>query len=224
MPGIADNALVKAARLIEKLSSYSPELRLGPETEALVETVAGQRLEPKEALELARGLDPFAAELLEPLLSFTLSPTMISASERRNVVPSVCEVVVDCRLLPEQSQDEIEEVLRGLLGDGDYELEWIEGRGGTRSPLQTPLWDAVQRYVAELEPGAAAVPVCVPGFTDSHWLRLAFGTVVYGFFPARAMDPRVVSRLVHSADERIAVDDLALGVDCFRHVAQALSG
>jgi acetylornithine deacetylase/succinyl-diaminopimelate desuccinylase-like protein len=224
MPGIADNALAKAAPLIERLVAYRPEPRLGAETAAFVETLAGRRLKAADALALAHEVDPYAAELLEPLLSLTLSPTMISASERRNVIPSVCEVVVDCRLLPEESQAEAEEVLRSVLGEGDYDFEWIEGRGGTRSSLQSPLWEAVASFVSELEPGAAVVPMCVPGFTDSHWLREAFGTVAYGFFPMRAMDARLAARLIHSADERIAVDDLELGVRCFRDVARALAG
>ena len=222
MPGIADNALAKAAPLIERLAAYRPEPRLGVETEALVQTVVGERLEATQVLELARGLDPYAAEMIEPLLSLTLSPTIISASERRNVIPSTCVIDVDCRLLPEQTQAEAEETVRSVLGDGDYDLEWIEARGGTRSPLQTPLWDAVESFVAEAEPGAAVVPLCVAGFTDSHWLREAFGTVAYGFFPMRAMDPREAARLVHSADERVDVDDLELGVQCFRHVARTL--
>src|SRR5204863_603641 len=162
--------------------------------------------------------------LLEPLLSFTLPPTMISASERRNVIPSVCDVIVDCRLLPGQTQEEVEPILREVLGEGDYELEWIEGRGGTRSPFEGPLWDAVQSWVSESEPGAMAVPVCVAGFTDSHWVREAFGTVAYGFFPMRTMEPEVAARLVHSADERIAVDDLELGVRFLRHVARQIGG
>ena len=68
------------------------------------------------------------------------------------------------------------------------------------------------------------LPVCVAGFTDSHWLREAFGTVVYGFFPTRAMDPQLASRLIHSADERIEIDDLELAVDCFRHAAVEVTG
>ena len=45
---------------------------------------------------------------------------------------------------------------------------------------------------------------------------------MYGFFPLRAMDTQLAASLVHSADERIAVDDLELGVDFFRHVATTL--
>jgi acetylornithine deacetylase/succinyl-diaminopimelate desuccinylase-like protein len=224
VPGIADNALAKAAPLIERLAAYRPEPELVPETEALVRAVVGRSLDADEVLEVARELDPYAVELVEPLLSLTLSPTMISASERRNVIPSVCEVDVDCRLLPDQTQAEAEEIVRSLLGEGDYEFEWLEGRGGTRSALQTPLWDAVESFVGVEEPGATVVPLVVAGFTDSHWLREAFGTVAYGFFPMRTMDPRVAARLVHSADERVAVEDLALGVRCFRHVAQTLLG
>jgi acetylornithine deacetylase/succinyl-diaminopimelate desuccinylase-like protein len=72
-----------------------------------------------------------------------------------------------------------------------------------------------------IEPGARLAPICVAGFTDSHWLREAFGTVAYGFFPMRTMSAELASRLIHSADERIPVDDLELGVEFLRHVARA---
>src|ERR671936_3135898 len=75
MPGIADNALGKAAGLIERLTAYKPPLQMGPETDALTRAVAGTRLEADEALALARELDPVVAEMLEPVLSLTLSPT-----------------------------------------------------------------------------------------------------------------------------------------------------
>jgi acetylornithine deacetylase/succinyl-diaminopimelate desuccinylase-like protein len=224
VPGIADNALVKAAPLIERLAAYRPELQLGPETEAMIAAVAGQPLDAYQALDLARSTDEAAAELLEPLLSLTLSPTIVKASEQRNVIPHLCEVVVDCRLLPGQTQADVEPVLREVLGEGDFDFEWIEGRGGTRSELGTPLWDAIEGFVAKVEPEATVLPVCVAGFTDSHWVREAFGTVAYGFFPAKAMDPQLASRLIHSADERIVIDDLELAVDCFRHAAVDVTG
>ena len=44
MPGIADNALVKAAGLIERLAAYRPELRTSPEVDALMDAIAGRRL------------------------------------------------------------------------------------------------------------------------------------------------------------------------------------
>jgi acetylornithine deacetylase/succinyl-diaminopimelate desuccinylase-like protein len=223
MPGIADNALVKTAPLITALGQYVPEQRLTPEVEALLEAVTGERsASPAEALERAREIGEFFAEMVEPLLSLTLAPTMITASQKRNVIPAVCDVVVDSRLLPETTTAEQHAIVRSVLGDGDYELEELEAHGGTRSPIESPLWDAVADWVSDVEPGAKPAPICVAGFTDSHWFREAFGTVAYGFFPSRAMPAELAARLIHSADERIPVEDLELGASFMRHAAQAM--
>ena len=177
----------------------------------------------RDALEVSRAIDPLAAELLEPLLGTTVSPTMISASTRGNVIPSVCEVTVDSRVLPGGDPDAVLRAVQAYLGEGDYELEPLERRGGTRSPLRRPLWDAIAAFVRDEAPGAAPVPICTSGFTDSHWVREAFGAVAYGFFPAR-FDPETAARLLHSADERVPVEDVELGVRFLQHVARAICG
>jgi acetylornithine deacetylase/succinyl-diaminopimelate desuccinylase-like protein len=223
MPGIADNALVKAAPLIEALGAYVPEQQLIPEVEALIETVTGTRpTSPADVLERARAVAPLLAEMVAPLLSMTLAPTMATASQKRNVIPAVCDITVDSRLLPDTTVDEQQEIVRGVLGDGDYELMSLESHGGTRSEIRTPLWDAVTSWVESVDPGAKPAPVCVAGFTDSHWFREAFGTVAYGFFPSRVMPIETAARLIHSADERVPVEDLELGVSFLRHAAQTL--
>ena len=175
-----------------------------------------------EALARAAAVHPLLPALVEPLLAFTLSPTMIDASHQRNVIPALCQITVDCRLLPETTPADVEPLIRAALGNGRYDLEFDEATGGTRSPLGTPLWDALERFTESIEPGARLAPMACPGFTDSHYLRQAFGTVAYGFFPIRHMDPELATKLVHSADERIKVDDLELGVEMLRSVAQSL--
>ncbi len=222
MPGIADNALVKSARYLDALGSYSPPRELIPEAEGLLEALLGEAPPLEEALERAAALHPMLPALVEPLLAFTLSPTMIDASHQRNVIPAQCEITVDCRLLPETTPAHVEPLIRAALGGGAYELEFSEAVGGTRSPLGTPLWSALAEFTAGIEPGARLAPIACPGFTDSHFLRQAFGTVAYGFFPIRHMDPELATTLVHSADERIRVDDLELGVDMLRSVARTL--
>ena len=222
MPSIADNALVKAAPFVERLGAFTTEPRLIPEVEAFLGVLFTDVPSARDALAAAREVAPLAAELIEPLLSMTVAPTIIRASDKRNVIPALCEVTVDVRLLPGQTPAEAEAELRAWLGDGAYELENYERQGGTRSPIGGPLWDAVQSFVDLEEPGAIAAPTCVAGFTDSHWLREAFGTVAYGFFPARALDPEVAARLIHSANERIPVADLELGLRFMRHLAQTV--
>jgi len=222
MPAIADNALVKAATLIETLGAYQPPRELIPEVVAFLRIVLGEAPPAPEALDRARELHPLAAELIEPLLATTISPTMAHASAKRNVIPAACEITVDCRILPGRTPEDVEPLIREALGSGDYDLEWIERFGGTRSPVDSPLWDGIEAFVGELEPGARLAPICSAGFTDSHWLRDAFGTVAYGFFPARAMEAETAARLIHSADERVPVDDLELGVSFLRAAAQSL--
>jgi acetylornithine deacetylase/succinyl-diaminopimelate desuccinylase-like protein len=224
MPGIADNALVKAAGLVTRLAAFTAEPRLLPETEAFFTTVFGQVPSREEVERQLDKLDPGVRGMVEPMLSLTISPTMIEASHKRNVIPAACEVVCDCRLLPGQSQGEAERAVRDWLGAGDYDIEWIEGVGGTASSLATPLWAAVESFVEAEDPGAVLAPVVLPGFTDSHYVREAFGTVAYGFFPMRAMASELAARLIHSADERVAVDDLELGTRFLRHVVRTLEG
>jgi acetylornithine deacetylase/succinyl-diaminopimelate desuccinylase-like protein len=222
-PHSADNALLKAGPVLEALARLEPPRSLIPEVQAFLETVLGDVPPLEDALDRARALHPLAGQLVEPLLATTLSPTMIEASRKRNVVPGSCTIEVDCRLLPGQEPAEVEALLRAGV-PGAWEIEWIvaEHVGGTRSPLGTPLWSALQAWVDRTEPGARLAPVVCAGFTDSHYLRKEHGTTVYGFFPLRGMDPELAASLVHSTDERIAVDDLERGVDLFRHVATTL--
>jgi acetylornithine deacetylase/succinyl-diaminopimelate desuccinylase-like protein len=226
MPRIADNALVNATRLIQRIADYRPEPQLGPEMEGFLQAVLGEVPPASEVVDRVAALSPIAAVLAEALLAPTFSPTVISASQKRNVIPAICEVEVDCRLLPGQHPEHVEPVIRAVLGgDVEYEFEWIEARGGTRSSLDTPLWRALEEWVAEAEPGARAAPLACVGFTDSHWLRDAFGTVAYGFFPSTGeLPPEIAASLIHSADERIPVADLDFGVSWLRHAAHTVLG
>jgi len=224
-PYAADNALLKAGPVLEAIARLEPPRTLIPEVQRFLEAVLGEVPPVEVALERARSLQPLAAELIAPLLSATLSPTMIEASRQRNVVPGSCTIEVDCRLLPGQEPAELEGLLRAGV-PGDWELEWIESElaGGSRSPLDTLLWHALEQWVARREPAARLTPVCGAGFTDSHYLRESLGTCAYGFFPLVAMSPELAARLIHSADERIAIDDLDLGVDLFRQLAMGIAG
>jgi acetylornithine deacetylase/succinyl-diaminopimelate desuccinylase-like protein len=224
MPSIADNALVKAAPLIDRLGRFTVEPRLIPEVEAFFQAALGHVPSPADALATAKAASPLAGELVEPLLGMTVSPTKARASKKRNVVPAVCEIEIDVRLLPGQSPADAESALRACLGEGDYELVQLPRHGGTRSAIGGPLWDAAESFVAAEEPGAALAPVCVAGFTDSHWVRDAFGTVAYGFFPARALEPEVSARLIHSANERIPTADVELGLRWLLHAARTVCG
>ena len=117
-PNIADNALVKAARYVEALGAFDPEPQLIPEVERFLGLLLGDVPSAGDALARARQAHPLAAELVEPLLAATVSPTMIEASRKRNVIPATCEVTVDCRLLPGDTPEDVEPLLRAVLDGG----------------------------------------------------------------------------------------------------------
>ena len=159
---LADNALVKAARLIDLLGSFRPEPRLIPEVAGLLRAIGQEPPAPAELPERVRALGGEVAELLEPLLGMTVAPTVIHASDKRNVIPALCDVVCDCRLLPEQTQAEAEAALREALPAGDWELEWLEAQGGTRSPAEGPLWRPRRRSSRISSPARGSRRCAVP--------------------------------------------------------------
>ncbi len=96
---------------------------------------------------------------------------------------------------------------------------------GNASPIDTPLMDAIDRWVRANDPGAETVPMILPGFSDSRWFREQFPEcVAYGFFPQRHMTLLETAPLVHSADERIDVRDLGFAAACYTDLARDLLG
>jgi acetylornithine deacetylase/succinyl-diaminopimelate desuccinylase-like protein len=222
IPFQADSALVKAAEAALLLAAYEPEPALIPEIAALLEGILGERPEPADALARAQAVDERLGELVQPFLGPVLAPTILQSGTSANVVPGSAELVCSCRLLPGQTSEDTRRIVASLLPPG-YELELMQEHGGTRSPVDTPLWRSLERFVAASEPGARLLPGCTAGFTDSHWMRDAFGTVAYGFFPLRTMPQHVAAGLMHSADERIPVADLEHGVELLRAAARGLA-
>ena len=155
------------------------------------------------------------------MLGATIAPTISEASTAVNIIPGRARLVCDCRILPEMTHAEIEQAVRVALAGIEFEFEFVENVGGTLSPADTPLYRALEEFAPQIEPGSALAPMVNPGFTDSHYMRAAFGSVAYGFMPMR-MDPLLAGTLVHSADERASMDDLELGVRCFLHVARTM--
>jgi acetylornithine deacetylase/succinyl-diaminopimelate desuccinylase-like protein len=83
----------------------------------------------------------------------------------------------------------------------------------------------IRDFVERTEPGAAMLPIVLPGFTDSHWFRKAFPEcVAYGFFPQRAMTRFDTMPLIHAPDERIRVEDIDLASRFFGELAPAALG
>jgi acetylornithine deacetylase/succinyl-diaminopimelate desuccinylase-like protein len=226
MPRIGDNALTKLAPLIEALSGGRPVLERSEEGDALL---AGLGIDAGTGLEAAIGqveeADPLLGVLIEPVLGVTFAPTMVSASEKINVIPARARLQVDCRVPPGRDEDHVRRRLGEVLGENGYELSFDENVVGNASPLESTLMDHIRGFVGDVDPDADVVPYVLPGFTDSRWFREAFpDCIAYGFFPMRAMSLFEAAPLIHGKDERIPVEDLGLAARFFATLAPKVLG
>jgi acetylornithine deacetylase/succinyl-diaminopimelate desuccinylase-like protein len=226
IPKIGVNALLKMAPLLTRMSERQPAMDLTEGTIALLEGLGvAPDGDPAAALERLRGRDPGLALLVEPLLGVTLTPTIISASPKINVIPASAALCVDCRVPPGLGEERALARIREVLGEDGYRLEFTEQVVGNQSPVSSPLMDAITAWIAEHDPGAHVVPTALPGFTDSRTFRDAFpDCIAYGFFPQRHMTLYDSMPLIHAADERIDVRDLGFATDFFRDVTRELLG
>jgi len=210
-PQAGANAVPRLATLIGRLAAHRPERRLLPETRALLEALVGPVDGDLDgSIDRAQRLHPAFGELVAPLFRTTIAPTRLRGSDARNVMPARASVECDCRVLPGTTEAELRNELAAALGaDIPHEVELLEPpNGGSVSSIDTPLFDVVREWVAENDPGAILLPTVCTGFTDSHFMRDAFGSVAYGFWPMRHTPYEVAAAGIHSTDERIHVDDL----------------
>ena len=206
MPGIADNALVKAAPLIEALGAYRPEPAIGPEVAALPRRRArraaagGGGAGAAARARPARGGAGRAAALVHALAD---DGRGLGAAERDSRHGARSRSTAAC--CPARRPRTSSRSCASVLGAGDYELEMDRALGRHALAARHAALGGDRRLGRRGRAGCAKLaPICCAGFTDCHWLRDAFGTVAYGFFPLQTMEAEVAARLIHSADERDA--------------------
>jgi acetylornithine deacetylase/succinyl-diaminopimelate desuccinylase-like protein len=224
-PTAGANAVPRLATLIERLANHRPKRRMLPETRAMLEALLGDVGDDLDAaIARACALHPGFPDLIPPLFSVTIAPTRLFGSSARNVMPGRASVECDCRILPGDTPELLEAELRAALGsDIPYEVEFLEEIvGGSVASVDTPLYRICQEFLDQRDPGAVLLPTISTGFTDSHFLRRAFGTTAYGFWPVRHTPTEVLYAGVHNRDERIHVDDLGYALDFTLHACRAV--
>jgi acetylornithine deacetylase/succinyl-diaminopimelate desuccinylase-like protein len=235
MPSMGVNALLKMAPLLERLGARRPAYELTAEPRAFLAAIGEDPDDPAGSVARLRAADERLATMFEPMLGVTFAPTRISASEKINVIPSRAVLKVDCRVPPGLGEEAVRRALAEVLGpihpeDGfdpedGFAIEFTERVVGNRSPMASPLMDAISAWVAERDPAARTAPTILPGFTDSRHFRAAFpDCVAYGFFPQRHQSLPETAPLIHGADERIDVRDLAFAAEFYRDLAVGMLG
>ena len=159
------------------------------------------------------------AASMEGLLRNTVNATIILASDKVNVVPSVIGVELDCRALPGFTPADVMQEVQTLVGD-DIELELIRYDAGPPEP-RLEQFETLAQILRELEPGAVPVPMLQGGVTDARFFA-QLGIQNYGFLPLRLPGDFRFTGLIHAADERVPADAIEFGTEAVFRALQRL--
>jgi acetylornithine deacetylase/succinyl-diaminopimelate desuccinylase-like protein len=235
IPGAADNALLRINKVVGNLGNYHAKISLVPTVKQYIEELTkGDQLQelflllqnPMEADQILDRLaqkDKYLAEELRARLRMTITPTMISGGVKENIIPSECEVVFDCRVLPGQDPEQTLNEIKGLLKDAGLDklrFEIIQASEPSESRLSTPLYELVVDVVKEFDPNCDVAPVMLTGGTDSRFFR-KLGSVCYGFHPVRPETSySEMQETIHGIDERISVQNLVFGTSVLYNIVE----
>lgn len=230
-PFRGDNALIKAAAIVQRLADYRPQPRFHELWRQQVHGFGFDEETTQILLDVDK-IDEFLDELPFPSIAShlyscthtTFSPNVahMPAGQKTNIIPDAVTIEVDIRTLPGETTEDVDAHLREALGDlaDAVEVETTTKYTSTMSQTNTPLWDSVQRAVNRPFPTANIAPHLIVGFTDSRIYR-ELGAVAYGaglFSPT--LDAMAYSDRFHGNDERIDIESMALSTQFFIDVAK----
>ena len=237
MPNLADNAIIRINKVIKKIEEFKPEIvliptlkkylneiaKLNPDIEGSISNLLINPQQSEEILDNLAKTDKALAEGIRPRIKTTITPTMIMGGVKENIIPSECEVVFDCRILPGIKVEESFESIKGLLkevGLDKLSFEVIQMHDGNESPIQTPLYNIISNVLCEFDSTCKITPALTTGGTDSRFFR-EMGSVCYGFHPVRPDEPNdKLEKRMHGIDERITIENLVFGTSILYEVVR----
>ncbi len=205
-----DNAVAKLAEAVTKLGNHRFPLVIRPSVREFLDGVTeitGWDF-PEEDIEGAVGKLGALSRMIGATLRDTANPTMLSAGYKANVIPSVAQATVDCRILPGR-EEAFDRELAELLGP-DVEREWV-GLPPVETTFDGALVDAMAASITAEDPGARVLPYMLSGGTDAKSFQ-QLGIRNFGFAPLKLPADLDFSALFHGVDERVPVDALKFGV------------
>lgn len=190
-----DNPVIHLAAAVAKFGEWQPAMRLSETTRVYFERLA-KVSSPADARRYRGILDPRRGPFIdayfkehEPahfsILRTSITPTMLRAGFRSNVIPSDAEAYLDVRTLPDENLPKLWAELVRVIDDPAVEVIPPKRTGRPATPpsrLDTAMFRALEQAQQRLFPGAVTLPSMLTGATDMAQLR-AHGVEAYGIGP-----------------------------------------
>jgi acetylornithine deacetylase/succinyl-diaminopimelate desuccinylase-like protein len=202
---IAEHQAKRPARVIDTVRRFLEALGVS-EVAGLVET------DPAAASEaLARNVDdPVLRRSLEAMLRDTITPNVLRAGKKVNVIPGAGEAEIDIRTLPGTDQAAILAELSDVVRP-NATVEAVATLPAVEWPADAEIVEHMFAAVRRADPEGTPVPMMITPGTDAKALA-ELGIPCYGFVPLRLEPDVPFLSLFHGHDERVPVSALAFGL------------
>ncbi|MBI4831337.1 MAG: M20/M25/M40 family metallo-hydrolase [Candidatus Lindowbacteria bacterium] len=222
----SDNATLHIARAITNITNYRAPIVVTDTLRHFIKVLAkadarahllklaGAPLLGRLILKLVKD------DMVKVMLWTTITPTVIKGGVKVNVIPDSCELMVDCRLLPGVTREDLESLLLGIVDSDKIKLEFEVFNEATESPIETEIFSVIEQVITSNYPDGLVSPLMMSGGTDSRFLRLK-GVPAYGFAPLILSKEDISS--IHGANEKVSIANYASALRTMYHVISTLS-
>ncbi|MEO8130323.1 MAG: M20/M25/M40 family metallo-hydrolase [Bryobacteraceae bacterium] len=209
---VDENAIYRLAASLGKLSKYKFPIVLNDTTRSYFAKLGDLEKGPLATdLKAIAKDDLVAAERVaaksaawNATLRTTCVATMLDGGHAQNALPQTAGALVNCRILPGQTAEEVQQKLKQVIGDGQVTISTTASfGGGPASPLRDDLLKTAGQITESMWPGVPAVPIMVMGGTDGKYLREA-GIPTYGI---QGLFLDAADIRFHGRDERVGVKE-----------------
>jgi acetylornithine deacetylase/succinyl-diaminopimelate desuccinylase-like protein len=227
---VRDGAMARLGRALQQLDENSLPIHVTPPARMMVEAMSsalggftgailGQLANPALANSILKLLGE-RGKIFAPLLRNTVSPTMLTASDKVNVIPNEVSVGMDGRLLPGYTPEDMLTELRAILDPG-VDLEVVRHDPGPAEP-NMGLFDTLSGILREADPEGIPVPLILSGVTDARFFS-RLGIQTYGFLPMALPEDFNFTSIIHSANERVPAAAIEFGAQAMYEALKRFS-
>lgn len=234
---LQNNALTHLSSAVAAAANWVPPIKLNETTAAYFKRLAGIS-SPEEAERYRSVLSPDPAvsgpadawfrkeaPIYASMLRSSISPTMVNAGYRVNVIPSEVKATLDVRTTPDEDPDAFLEQVRKVINDPSVEVAWASRDtrpNAAPAKLDSEVFRALENNLTK-HYSAVTLPTMLTGATDMAYLR-AKGMQCYGIGPATDIEDGPKGFWAHSDQERILESEFQRYARFYYDVVRDIAG
>jgi acetylornithine deacetylase/succinyl-diaminopimelate desuccinylase-like protein len=208
-----DNTIYRLAEGLIRLSKYQFPVKINEITRGYF-----SRMSEIETGDMAAAMKRFVADPADQsaintletspyynaMLHTTAVATMLEAGHAENALPQTARAIVNCRLLPGESADDVLATLKQVVADERISVTPLKPvKPSPASPLTPEIKNAIEHAAHTLWPGLPVVPIMETGATDGLYFR-QIGIPTYGI---TGTGNDLDDIRMHGKDERVLATD-----------------